>query len=96
MKRTADRQRAESKKIRDAMLRLLAERDGDKTICPSEVAREIDPADWRRLMPSIRSEAVAMAGRKEIEIRQKGEVVSPDGEIRGPIRIARKGNAEVP
>lgn len=77
------------REIRSAILDLLEEREGDKTICPSEVARLLDAESWRRLMPAVRIEAIAMAARGEIEIRQRGKVAIPDDGIRGPIRLGK-------
>ena len=41
---------------RDMTLKLLAERDGGATICPSEVARAIaSKENWREAMPAVHS-----------------------------------------
>lgn len=74
--------------IKRAITGLLASRQPDATICPSEAARALAPADWRPLMPRVRAVAVAMAGRGELEIRQRGVAVSPDAPLHGPIRLA--------
>ena len=73
--------------VEDTILALLARRDPDKTICPSEAARAL-AEDWRPLMPEVREAAYAMADRGELEVTQKGEVV--DGRTaRGAIRLRR-------
>ena len=66
---------------------LLRERDSGASICPSEVARALSPADWRPLMPRVREVAAALADRGEVSITQKGKPVAART-ARGPIRIA--------
>jgi hypothetical protein len=67
--------------------RLLRERGAGKTICPSEVARAIDGANFRRCMPLVRSVASDLVRAGEVVVMQKGKPVSPDS-ARGPIRLA--------
>lgn len=71
---------------KDAILSLLAERDPDKTICPSEAARSLDPDDFRSLMPLVREAAGELVADGRIEVTQKGEVVDL-ASARGPIRL---------
>ena len=71
-----------------------------KSICPSEAARALSHdqltangiAHWRELMPRIREKLWDMRSRGEVDILQRGEVIS-DGigleDIRGPIRARR-------
>lgn len=87
--------------------RLLAARQYPKTLCPSEVARSLSPAEldiigassWRELMPNIRGIVADLRTRDEVEVLQKGHVL--DGElgenlclIVGPIRIRKKSIPE--
>lgn len=72
-----------------AILELLAARAADATICPSEAARRLDPVDWRVRMPEVRAAAAALASAGRVRILQRGKEVS--GEVRGPIRIGRRG-----
>ncbi len=74
-------------RIRDAIKRLLASRADTATICPSEAARDVEPADWRGLMPRVRDVALAMTRAGEIEITQGGRVLSITKPLRGPIRL---------
>ncbi|KAL9577748.1 MAG: hypothetical protein Q9212_006169 [Teloschistes hypoglaucus] len=83
--------------IQKHLLRLLQSRQYPKTICPSEVARALSKselstigyADWRDLMPLLRSMLFDMRLEGELEVLQKGEVI-PEAttlaDIRGPIR----------
>ncbi|WP_239456357.1 DUF3253 domain-containing protein [Nocardioides solisilvae] len=73
-----------------AVLRLLAQRAPGATICPSEVARDVGPAEgWRELMGPVREAAGRLVERGEVEVTQGGEVVDV-ATARGPVRIRRK------
>ena len=72
---------------RDAILALLAARDPDKTICPSEAARAIGGAAWRDAMPAAHKAARALVAEGLVELRQGGERREPDA-IVGAYRIA--------
>jgi hypothetical protein len=74
-------------RARDAILGLLAERDFDKSICPSEAARALaGEGDFRPFMDPVREAAARLADAGRIEVTQKGEQVRI-GEVRGPIRL---------
>jgi hypothetical protein len=71
------------------ILRLLDQRGPGKTICPSDVARELGrPDGWRRLMQPARDAAGRLVAAGEVEVTQGGEVVDL-ATARGPIRIRR-------
>ena len=70
--------------IAAAITALTAAR-GDKTVCPSEVARRL-AEDWRPLMPAVRRVAGAMPG---VVATQGGIPVDPVA-ARGPIRLRRR------
>ncbi|TCU48407.1 uncharacterized protein DUF3253 [Curtobacterium sp. PhB146] len=67
---------------------LLAARARTSSICPSEVARSLEPDDWRPLVEPARRAAQRMMARGEVEITQGGSVVDPST-AKGPIRIRR-------
>ena len=69
-----------------AMLELLAARAKGLTLCPSEVARAVDPERWRERMEDARSAARRLVARGLVEVTQRGQVVDPD-RARGPIRV---------
>lgn len=69
---------------------LLAQRQPEQSICPSEVARALseDPDVWRNLMPQVREVAAAAARAGVVRVTQQGRTVQlPD--VRGPIRLMR-------
>lgn len=64
--------------IDDTIFALLEARGRGKSICPSEVARTIDPEGWRRVMRQIRPVAVALARRGRVQITRHGKAVDPN------------------
>jgi hypothetical protein len=78
--------------IEATILRLVAERGADKTICPSEVARALvapgTPQDlWSRLMQPVRRAAVRLAERGAIAILRKGKPVADLETFKGVYRL---------
>jgi hypothetical protein len=69
------------------MLALARERAPSKTICPSDAARAVGGENWRDLMDQARDTARELAKAGAVEITQRGEVLDPDADWRGPIRI---------
>ncbi len=69
--------------VRDAILDLALQRGREKSLCPSEVAKALEPEDWQVLMPEVRRVA---AGMPEIMATQLGVEVDP-ATARGPIRL---------
>jgi len=75
-------------RVTQAILALLSSRAPDATICPSEVARALEPSGWRSLMSRVRAAARELARAGVLEIRQGGVRINPNGEFHGPIRLA--------
>jgi hypothetical protein len=73
--------------LRDAILSLARDRAPAKTICPSDAARAVGGDQWRDLMEQARDIARELARAGDVEIMQRGEVLDPEAEWRGPIRI---------
>lgn len=71
----------------EAILSLVAERGPGKSICPSEAARLVDPADWRAQMDAVRGAAAALAREGVIVATQKGRPVDIAA-AKGPVRLA--------
>ena len=72
-------------RLQAAIRSLLDGRAG--SICPSEAARAVGGERWRELMEPARQAARELARAGEVEITQRGAVIDPDGDWRGPIRI---------
>jgi hypothetical protein len=76
-------------RLEESIVRLLSQRAGGATICPSEAAREVFPVMWQEQMEASRQAARRLVARGWIEITQGGKVVDPST-AKGPIRL-RKG-----
>jgi hypothetical protein len=79
--------------IEAAIFARLADRDAGKSICPSEVARELQPEQWQRMMPRVRSTAVGLMRQGRLTITKKGKAVDPNA-FRGVIRLRLPTEAE--
>jgi hypothetical protein len=73
-----------------AILSLLTERGRDKTICPSEAAKQVGGTEtrhaWESLMEPARAAARRLVAQRRILITQGGKVVDPST-AKGPIRL---------
>lgn len=78
----------EDSRIVSAIFELLHSRAADATICPSEVARTVQPDNWRPLMPEVRNVAARLAAENRIDVRQRGAVIELTAETRGPVRLS--------
>lgn len=80
-------------RIATTIRKLLRERGAGKSICPSEVARALDPVRFRALMPEVRRVAASLARAHEILVTQKGKPVNAET-ARGPVRIVSAADAK--
>ena len=83
--------------VAQSIFALLRVRGPGKSICPSEAARHLqkaharpgDPPDaWRRLLPTVRQQAIQLARASRLRILRKGKPVDPALPIKGVIRLA--------
>ncbi len=76
--------------IESAIFEKLAKADpkgvGGKSIEPSDVARELQPEQWQRLLPKVRHCALALMRQGRLTITKKGKVVDPAA-FKGVIRL---------
>jgi hypothetical protein len=72
--------------IRALLLRWAEER-GEKTFCPSEIARAV-AEDWRPLMPLVREVGARLVTEGRLRCTQRGQSCDP-ATARGPIRFSR-------
>ena len=79
-------QEDDSARIREDILDMLSKRAPGKSICPSEVARNLYPGNWRDQMENVREVAREMTREGVIRITQGDDEVDPDN-IKGPIRL---------
>jgi hypothetical protein len=73
--------------IETAILQLVDKRGPNKSICPSEAAREVFGDDWNSHMRHVRSAAIHLARQGAIQILRKGKPVDPDN-FKGVYRLA--------
>lgn len=76
------------RELEGAIARLLADRAGGATICPSEAARAVGGEEWRGLMEPARRAARRLVAAGDVVITQRGQIVDPST-AKGPIRIRR-------
>ncbi len=75
------------------ILALTQQRGPDKSLCPSEVARQLagESGDWRPLMDDVRRVGATLADARQIEITQGGIPVClaafKTGRVKGPVRF---------
>lgn len=76
--------------IETTMLALLAERGPGKSICPSEVPRQLlgETGPWRRYLKRVRALAGRLAETGRVVVLRHGKPVTGDG-IRGVVRLAQ-------
>ena len=82
---------AEDERLERTILELLDQRKAGATICPSDAARAVGPAEdegWRELMEPARRAARRLVAAGEVVITQKGQVVDPST-AKGAIRIRK-------
>ena len=76
--------------IETAIFEKLAKADpkgvGGKSIEPSEVARELQPEQWQRMLPKVRHCALALMRQGKLVILKKGKPVNPDA-FKGVVRL---------
>ncbi|HYF56916.1 MAG TPA: DUF3253 domain-containing protein [Salinarimonas sp.] len=83
-------------RIEERLLALVAERGPGKTICPSEVARDLGgphPDGWSPLMHPVRQVAVRLMKQGRVAILRKGRLVDPD-DFRGVYRLTLPSDPE--
>jgi hypothetical protein len=72
--------------IAQTIIDMATERGSDKSICPSDVARNLFAPNWRKYMDEVRAAAVELQLQGKVAITQKNQPVDVD-HIKGPIRI---------
>jgi hypothetical protein len=78
-------------RLQQGILAALSSRSIKATLCPSEVARRMDPQHWRALMPLVREAARSLAREGRVVVSQRGVALSPESIWRGPVRIGKPG-----
>ena len=73
--------------VRDEIVRQIA---GDKSVAPRDVAQALagEGEDWRKYLPRIRAEAIALYNAGELSFLRKRKPVSPSG-LKGVYRLSK-------
>ena len=83
--------------IESAIFEKLAKADprgvGGKSIEPADVAKELQPEQWQRMLPKVRGVAVGLAREGRLIITKKGKPVDPNA-FKGVIRLRLPTEAE--
>lgn len=85
-----------SNPVREAILSLVTAKGVGTTIDPSEAARAVSEANWRKVMNDVRAEAVRLAKAGEVSIYRKGVPVPDLDKFKGVWRIGLPGYVKKP
>jgi hypothetical protein len=76
--------------IETAIFEKLAKADpksvGGKSIEPSDVAKELQPEQWQRMLPKVKATALGLMRQGKLTITKKGKPVDPTS-FKGVIRL---------
>ena len=64
-----------------------------KSIEPSDVAKELQPEQWKRMLPKVRHAALALMRQGRLTITKKGKAIDPNA-FKGVIRLRLPTEAE--
>ena len=60
--------------------------ENGKSIEPAEVAKELQPEQWQRMLPKVRGVALGLMRQGKLTITKKGKPIDP-ASFRGVIRL---------
>jgi len=72
--------------IFEKLSRIDPKGDNGKSIEPSEVAKELQPEQWQRMLPKVRGVALGLMRQGRLTITKKGKAIDPNA-FRGVIRL---------
>ena len=72
--------------IEETILDLLQNRKDGRSICPTDVAKALDPDGFQRKLGLVKAAAVGMARRGGLWITRKGKPVNPE-KFKGVYRL---------
>jgi hypothetical protein len=77
-------------RLRSSMRALAEHRGPGSSTCPSDAARSVGGENWRDLLPDALQVARELAESGAVEITQRGNVLEPNSNWRGPIRVRKR------
>ena len=76
--------------IEAAIFEKLAKADpknvGGKSIEPADVAKELQPEQWQRMLPKVKATALGLMRQGKLTITKKGKPVDPNA-VKGVTRL---------
>ena len=79
--------------IEAAITDKLAKLAPGKSIEPAEVAKELQPEQWQRMLPKVKAVALGMMRQGRLTITKKGKPIDPAA-MKGVIRLRLPTEAE--
>lgn len=83
--------------IEDGILAALGKADpqglGKASIEPAEVAKAMQPEQWQRMLPKVKTTALGMMRQGKLVITKKGKAIDP-ARMKGVIRLRLPTEAE--
>ena len=73
--------------IKNRILAFTKKRGPDKSVCPSEVTKDLFTDVWRDHVDDVRTVAGELQNQRLIKITQKGKEISLN-DAKGPIRLS--------
>jgi hypothetical protein len=75
-----------SQRVEETLLALLSQVREGESISPNDVAKAVDPENWRRELPKVKAVAIGLARQGRIDLLRKGKPADPD-DVRGIYRL---------
>jgi len=72
--------------IFEKLSRIDPKGENGKSIEPADVAKELQPVQWQRMMPKVRAAAQGLMRQGRLTITKKGKPVDPNA-FKGVIRL---------
>ena len=79
--------------IEAAILEKLAKLAPGKSIEPAEVAKDLQPGQWQRVLPKVKTTALGLMRQGRLTITKKGKPIDP-AQMKGVIRLRLPTEAE--
>jgi hypothetical protein len=79
--------------IEAAILEKLAKLGPGKSIEPADVAKEMEPERWQRMLPKVKTVALGLMRQGRLTITKKGKPIDPS-RMKGVIRLRLPTDAE--
>jgi hypothetical protein len=72
--------------IFEKLSRIDPKGDNGKSIEPSDVAKDLQPEQWQRMLPKVRAVALGLMRQGRLTITKKGKAIDPNT-MKGVVRL---------